>query len=390
MSFRKDFVLRAKQRGVNFTDLCETFGISRKTGYTWVRRFKDGGVQGLENMDRGPRPRKPLDGTPEMAHDIRDIRGAHPTWGSKKSRAVLLRKYVDNPEVVPSARSIDRHLRYCGLTKPRRPRRRKASPGKRPEVVVNGPNDLWTVDFKGWWMTLGGHKAEPLTIRDDHSKMVLAVHLVSSPSIEQVKAVFEDLFQRYGVPKVIQSDNGPPFAYNGPGLGLTRLSAWWLALGIRWVRSRPGKPQDNGAHERMHRTMKAEIQSHPTWTLGQQQDACDVWRHEFNHHRPHQSLKDETPASVYRRSSRVYPGAPLEPVYSEGWLRRKVSKCGQLRCLGEQHHVSNALAGYTVGVELLEGARFRLWFGAICLGVGTLPWNGDLRPPGPDVQTLQT
>jgi hypothetical protein len=251
---------------------------------------------------------------------------------------------------------------------------------------VQGPNDLWTVDFKGWWKSMGGRKCEPLTVRDAHSRKLLAVQLVRSTSAAEAKRVFEDLFQRYGMPVAILSDNGPPFAVTAGLAGLTQLSAWWIALGIRFVRSRVGCPQDNGGHERMHRDMKAELQAHPEATVEAQQAACDVWRHEFNAHRPHEALDMKTPDSVYRRSTWPYPLelGPLE--YPEGFHIRKVSAAGTMRYQGSQRRVSGALKGYQVGVEPLPNKRFRVWFGAVCIGVGELPWKANLRPPGADVE----
>ena len=174
----------------------------------------------------------------------------------------------------------------------------------RKHVVVEAPNDVWTVDFKGWWTTRDGRRCEPLTVRDAFSRFILALRILPRSDTDGVRAVFEELFERHGLPKVIQSDNGAPFAAGRSLAGLTKLSAWWISLGIDVVRSRPGCPQDNGAHERMHADISVELQTQAAQSIRAQQRACDDWRVEFNHMRPHEALGLETPADVYRSSPR--------------------------------------------------------------------------------------
>ncbi len=264
MEQRHEFVLRAKEPGANISALCREYGISRKTGYKWLHRFGKQGLLGLKDQPRRS------SGTPfrcsvQVSLDTVILKQRYPHFGPKKLRQLLLGSWPARE--VPSLSTIGRILRHMGLTKPRRKvRRYKAGPGKRPEVVVEGPNDLWTVDFKGWWRSGNGKRCEPLTVRDAYSRFVLAIDIVERPSIECVRLVFERLFRLHGLPKAIQSDNGSPFASTSSYSGLTKLSAWWLALGIRFVRSRVGKPQDNGGHERMHRDVKDELQRHPSWS----------------------------------------------------------------------------------------------------------------------------
>lgn len=375
---RHEFVLRALEPGANISALCRELPVSRKTAYKWLKRFRERGVLGLEELERGP-ARTPLACTADVAVEVLALRRAHPTWGARKLRAVLLRDR--SASEVPSSRTIGRVLHRAGECKPRRARkRRKAARGQAPEVVVEGPNDLWTVDFKGWWRTRDGSKCEPLTVRDAWSRYVLTIDVLEKPSYELVREVFERLFEAYGLPKALLSDNGPPFVATSGQVGHTRLSAWWASLGIRVVRSRPGCPQDNGGHERMHRDMAAELELNPAAEPSEQQKSCSRWRVEFNHHRPHQALEQSTPASVYRKSRRVYPSSPPELVYPEWMATRRVSCSGALRWRGYHRHLSTGLAGHNVGVEDLGSKRFRVWFGPECIGEGVLPWVAPLGP----------
>jgi len=376
---RHEFVLRALEPGANISALCRAYPVSRKTAYKWIKRFKTRGVLGLEELERGP-ARTPLKCTADAAVEILALRRAHPTWGPRKLRAVLLR---DRPaSEVPSSRTVCRVLQRAGESSPRRSRkRRKTSPGTAPVTVVEGPNDLWTVDFKGWWRTRDGSKCEPLTVRDAHSRFMLAVDVLEKPSYALVREVFERLFKAHGLPKAILSDNGPPFVATSGHVGHSRLSAWWVSLGIEPVRSRPGCPQDNGGHERMHKDMALELELNPALDVVQQQEFCRRWRHEFNHHRPHQALGQQTPASVYRKSSRAYPSSPPELRYPSSMSTRRVSKSGALRWRGFHRHLSAGLGGHNVGIEDLGSKRFRVWFGPACIGEGTLPWVAPLTPP---------
>lgn len=385
MSIRHNFVLQALSPGSNISALCRDYNVSRKTGYKWLHRYRIGGVLALDNLDRGPSAGRPLKVSAEMAIEVLNIRDAHPTWGARKLQVMLKRQYP--AKEVPSERTIGRILTRAGRVKPRRVRGRKSSPSKRPNLEITGSNQVWTVDFKGWWRTGTGRRVEPLTVRDAHSRFLLAVRVPRTIRTEDVRPIFEELFRRFGMPDAILSDNGSPFASRGQS-GLTKLSAWWVALGIQHVRSRPGCPQDNGGHERMHLDMKRELQNHPAWNVEEQQVACERWRHEFNEVRPHEALGQATPSSVYRRSKRVFPSSALQCVYPSEWSTRRVQKGGTVRYNGYQRHVSAALRGYDIGFESLDGPYFRVWFAGLCLGVGRLPWKQPLRPPGTDVTQL--
>jgi len=235
----------------------------------------------------------------------------------------------------------------------------------RPTPAVGEPNDLWTVDFKGWWYALDGAKCEPLTVRDAYSRFVLAIRLQPDTGTSSVMAVFTALFEEQGVPRAIQSDNGPPFASTTTIGGLTKLSAWWVSLGIELVRSRPGCPQDNGGHERMHADIEREIRAKVARTRALQQKACDEWRVEFNHVRPHEALGMKTPSEIYRPSPRrpvVQTGA-----FPSGCERRIVNPRGWIAWNRQRIYVTTALVGHTVGLVQLRDEVF-VWFYQMLLG----------------------
>ena len=259
MNLRREFVLKALAREVPMVELCRQYGISRKTGYKWIARFESGGLDALVDESRRP-DTSPAQTTTEMTVEIVKLRQLHPTWGPRKIQAILARQLAG--ESLPSSRTIARVLSQTALTKKRRYRARsKGLPVSAPSCTVAAPNDLWTVDFKGWWYTADRRRCDPLTVRDAFSRMVLALRIVDSAGTDEVRRVFEELFEAYGLPKMILSDNGPPFASVKAIGGLTKLSAWWVSLGIRVVRSRPGCPQDNGGHERMHADIRIEVQA---------------------------------------------------------------------------------------------------------------------------------
>jgi transposase InsO family protein len=247
MEIREEFVLRATSPNANIAALCREFGVSRKTGYKWLERFEELGVVGLDDMSRRPKE-SPLAVSGDVVAELTTIRVAHPTWGSKKLIEVAKRRLP--ADEVPSRSTVDRILKRAGLVQGGRRRRHPAEDGKPPQkassVEVKAPNDLWTVDFKGWWLAMDKTRCEPLTVRDAFSRYVIAIEVLPTSSGEAVLEVFENVFSRYGLPKAIQTDNGPPFVASHGVLGLTKLSAWWLSLGIEHVRSRPRTPSDNG------------------------------------------------------------------------------------------------------------------------------------------------
>src|SRR5256714_4913351 len=279
---------------LNFRALCQQYGISTKTGYKWRERFGRKGLAGMEEESRRPKSHSEQLPEEEVCEIVR-LKLAHLSWGPRKIRELYLRRHGE----VASESTFKRVLERAGLTQKRR--RRRGNEGGR---LCSGrraaaPNEVWTVDFKGWWRSWG-RRCEPLTVRDEHSRYVLELRAMEGASTEKVQQSFERLFERTGLPQAIRSDNGAPFASVHGLLGLSRLSAWWVGLGTDLERGRPGHPQDNGAHERLHRDISREIEA-----LGQSdQAAMDVWRQSFNYERPHEALSMRCPGELYRVSER--------------------------------------------------------------------------------------
>jgi hypothetical protein len=238
---------------------------------------------------------------------------------------------------------------------------------KAPSVHATRTNEVWTVDFKGWWRSQDGQRCEPLTVRDAWSRFVLASVILERTTTDHVQEVFVRLFRKHGVPGAIHVDNGTPFVCVRARGGLSKLSAWWVSLGIKLARSRPGCPQDNGAHERMHADVRGDVQVSPAATRNAQQRALDRWRQEFNHVRPHQALGQKTPAEVYKPTvkrpmrQRVY-------TYPPGFATCRVNKSGHICLGGEVYFVSNSLAEHIIGIQVVDSLHLNLWFNDVDLG----------------------
>ena len=240
------------------------------------------------------------------------------------------------------------------------------------------PNEVWTVDFKGWWRSWG-KRCEPLTVRDEYSRYVLELRALENARSETVRKSFERLFERRGLPQAIRSDNGSPFASVHGLFGLSRLSAWWVALGIDLERGRPGHPQDNGAHERMHHDISCEIE-----TLGESdQVALDLWRQTFNYERPHEALAMRCPGEVYIASARKYEGTPEDFDYPQMCTRR-VGQRGTIKVDAQRLFLSTSLAGWSVGLKPIAADLLEVWFGRLLLGQIDLSTSNfiraDIRP----------
>lgn len=366
MSLKKEFVLAALEKGKSFTELCTDYGISTKTGYKWKERFLQEGFAGLVDQPRRPHC-SPTRLTEDIICELIRIKTTKLRWGPKKIRELYAHHHPDGP--LPSRSTVERVLQKAGLVA-RRKRRRHISPERLQEngVVVTKPNDLWTVDFKGWWYTSTQEKCEPLTVRDEYSKYILEISILEKADISSVKKAFERLFKKYGLPKVIKSDNGPPFACAMSILGLTRLSAWWLSLGIRLHRIDPGSPQQNGAHERMHLDMKKELEGQIVGDLPRHQKIFRVWRKEYNTVRPHEALGMKTPAMLYEESERTYAHATLEWDYPGGYGCRQVNDRGYFNYQGHKIFLTNALGGYRIGIKPGRKGRAEVWFFKTLLG----------------------
>lgn len=357
------FVTSCVEGDESVSSLCRTFGISRQWGYELVRRYRAEGVSGLEPRSRAPhRPGRAM--AAAVAEAIIALRCAHPSWGPKKLRAVLERR---SPDVDwPALSSMGDLLRREGLVRSRR-RRRMPLPLTRPFAPVLAPNDLWCIDFKGWFRTRDGQRCDPLTLSDADSRFLLICQAVA-PTRDGVEPVIDAAFRKYGLPLAIRSDNGPPFASTGAG-GLSRLAVKWIKLGIRLERTDPGSPHQNGRHERMHGTLKAETAKPPAGTLAAQQRRFNRFRREYNDVRPHEALGQETPDSRYRRSPRRYPKRIEEPAYTAEHAVRRVRSNGEIRWGGDLIFVSETLVGEPVGVAETESGDWIVRFADYPVGL---------------------
>jgi transposase InsO family protein len=358
VDLRKEFVMQAMEPNCNFSELCREHGISRQKGYKRLKRFKHSGVEGLRDRSRAPK-KQALSTDAELVLQILELKAAKPRWGAPKIHDKLVALHGGD---VPSMRTVGRILDRAGMVKKRRKRPKLVGrPKDAPVTDAKDPNDLWTVDFKGWWTTGDQKRCEPLTIRDQATRFVFVVQILPSTKGQYVKEVFTELFRSYGLPKAILSDNGSPFACTSALGGFSHLSVWWVSLGIEVRRSRPGCPQDNGGHERMHADIRFDLEDEPADTLQAQQVACDAWRHEFNHVRPHAALAGRTPSKMYEKSPRRFRTQLV--VSSHRRILRKVASNGRFRFQGVKVIVGRSFAGYDVGIEHVdEGTVYHVWF----------------------------
>lgn len=360
MNQKMEFVLKA-QRTDNFRALCREYGISPKTGYKWMQRMLTGGLEGLDDRSRRPC------GSPEaLAEDvvcrIVRLKERHRGWGPRKIRELYRRQWGQ----APSESSFKRVLERAGMVEKRRVRKAAETGRVASGRVAAEPNSVWTIDFKGWWYDPEG-RCNPLTVRDEFSRYVLDVRHLADGKGDSVRACLERLFERHGLPQCIRSDNGAPFASPTGLLGLSRLSAWWLALGIDLERNRPGCPQDNGGHERMHLDIKRELQLCGGKAGASRQADFDVWRRVFNEERPHESLGMRFPAEVYRASERKFDGTPEKLEYG-GMDSRRIRNSGLIQYEGRQYQISQALRGWDVGIKPRADETAEIYFCTLRLG----------------------
>ena len=345
------------------TELCCRYGVSRKTGYKWAERFASQGPDGL--LEQGHAPRHSPHRTPEATEQaLLAVRLKHPRWGAKK---LLIKAAKQWPEMAfPHRSTVCEILRRNQLVVPRSKRRGIGHPG-RPSVEVKGPNDCWSIDFKGQFKTRDGRYCYPLTVTDNYSRYLLACQGLPGPLLEPTQAVLTRLFKTFGLPRRIRSDNGTPFAAYTLGR-LTRLSVWLLKLGVMPELIEPGKPQQNGRHERMHRTLKDGTTHPPGANLRAQQRKFNLFIREFNDERPHEALDMKTPAEVYQSSPRPMPTRLLAPTYPDRFEVRYVSANGGIRWKNSWVNVTSALIGEYVGLEEIDEGIWEVYFGSKWLG----------------------
>jgi transposase InsO family protein len=345
--------------------LCQERGISPKTAYKWLRRFEENGRAGLSDQSRAARR---LFNRPAAIwlKRVWRWRQRHPSWGAPKLHWSLKRRF--GSKGLPSESAISRWLKKWGLTRRRRRRSHKGPMIKRPVLTeAREPNEVWTADFKGAFRTGDGTRLEPLTVRDLASRYALAVDLMTRPKVEECQWAFARIFTQYGLPTVIRVDNGSPFGSTG-ALGLTRLSAWWVKLGIRVEFTAPGHPEQNGAHEQFHRVYKDETLSPPARSLRQQRKRSELWRRQYNRERPHESLQMRVPAQVYRKSRRKMAGTLKPWRYAEGWPSRLVRSKGMVSFQGQGRFVGQAFEGDRIGLKAAGGGVWEVYFGPLRVG----------------------
>jgi putative transposase len=359
------------------TALCDDFGVSRKTAYKWVVRYHEEGPGGLVDRSRAPHehPNR-VDGT--VLEALVWARREHPHWGARKLIAWLGK---NQPALkMPAASTVSAILTKYGLTRARQARRR-TPPYTDPFANADVPNRVWCADFKGDFHTGDGKRCYPLTVTDACSRMLLCCTALGSTKTPPVQKLFDLAFREYGLPERLRTDNGTPFASRGAG-GLSRLSIWWLKLGIQHERIEPGHPEQNGRHERMHRTLKQETIKPPAKNSRDQQSRFDAFRREYNEERPHEALGERPPNSVYKASTRSYPCKLLDVRYPEHFTLRKVAMSGRIRWKGTLLSINHALEGEWIGIES-AGEADQVYYFDRRLGFidQRRPELGLIRPP---------
>ena len=366
MSERMKFIAAYLEYEASFADLCRDFGVSRKTGYKWARRYEADGPTALDERSRAPHTH-PNAVAPHIVEAILAVRRRHLRWGPRKLQVVLQRR---QPRMLlPAASTIGDILKRHGLVRKRRRIRRSSPYGDRLRQY-DAPNAVWCADFKGNFPLggVGGERCHPLTISDGFSRYLLSCRALRRPLHRCARRVFESTFCEYGLPRAIRTDNGPPFSTLAPG-GLSRLSVWWIRLGIRPERILPGRPDQNGRHERMHSTLKAETAKPPRSSFSAQQRAFDRFQLEYNLERPHEALGQEVPASLYRPSLRSYPRRVPEPEYPAHFETRRAYPNGVISFGTTQWYVSACLSDELVGLEPCDDGRWRVHFGCVPIGL---------------------
>jgi putative transposase len=368
------FIVQVRESEESFAELCRQFGISRKTGYKWVERYEARGAVGLTT--RPPVARECRHRMPTATLDrLIALRKDHPTWGPKKLRARLV---ALEEKDVPAASTIGDALKKHGLI---RPRRRRAYPPHQHQHLAEtqAPNDTWCVDFKGHF-ACGDARCHPLTITDHFSRYLLKCEALTSPDELSVKPHFERAFREFGLPMRIRSDNGAPFATAAVG-GLSSLSVWWIKLGITPEHIDPGEPQQNGRHERMHRTLGEDAVSPASSSVDQQQRVFDRWRCIYNDDRPHEALEMKAPTKVYQVSRRRMTETLRSPEYPSSMRVSQADSAGRIRLWGGKNKVllSPLLAHEPIGLESIGQDTWRIFYGPV-VQTGTLGNRIDREP----------
>lgn len=374
---RKLFIETYLEERFTMAELCRQFEISRPVGYKWLERYENEGFEGLKDRSRAPLSQAQATDS-LLIKEILKVKFREPKWGPKKVRGYLI---VHQPAIIwPSSTTIGKIFDKNGLTVPRKYRKR--FPLKTdPLSHANESNDVWSVDFKGWWLTKDGQKCDPLTLMDNYSRYILRCLKLKVNDGDHAWAILEAAFREYGLPNYIRSDNGPPFATSGVGR-LSALSIKLIKAGVipEWIE--PGNPQQNGRHERMHGVLQQEG-VFCELNLKDQQKKLVIFQDYYNFERPHEALGQMTPGSVYRESQRTWTGRLKPPEYPNDYKIGKVKSCGKMSWKGREIYVGRALAGEYVGLEENDEGLFRMYFGQIFLGIITKEYELEIpRRPG--------
>lgn len=373
---RYELVRQIEMESESLSALCRRFKVTRPTAYKWWRRYRSWGLSGLKDRSRRPKA-VPARTAHRWLVRLRALRRRHPTWGARKLAHRLGRQFAGRGR--PGVSTISRWLKRWGLTAGKR----RVAAGPKIRRLRLGParfcNDVWTVDFKGWFRTGDGQRVDPLTVRDLYSRYGLGITLLSEQSIGPTRRQFVKLFKRYGLPRRIRSDNGVPFAAMGP-TGLTRLSAWWTKLGIQVEFITPGRPCENGSHEQFHRVYKAEMTRPVSAHAAAQQKRSNRWLREYNQVRPHEGLQMRTPAELYAKSRRRYQAAKKEWTYPAGWESRWVKGNGEISWEGRRRFVGEAFVNDYVGLQPKRKGVWRVYYGPILIGELHEQERGVIRP----------
>ncbi|HEY4971328.1 MAG TPA: IS481 family transposase [Steroidobacteraceae bacterium] len=396
---RMRFVIAAEKHEEPFAALCRRFGVSRKIGYKWLARYQEAGVEGVFDHSRAPL-HHPHATSDEVAERCLAVRRAHPSWGPLKVRAYLERRAPARDW--PAASTIGSLFDREGLTVKRKLRRR-SPPSSAPFAHCGAANDVWCIDFKGWFLTGDGRRCEPLTITDAHSRYLLRCQALARTDTDHVWPVLDAAFREFGLPRNMRSDNGSPFASTGAG-GLSKLSVKLIKAGVTPERIAPGKPQQNGRHERMHLTLLQEVADPPADSMREQLKRLRNFQRCYNEERPHQALDNATPADRYQLSARRFDGILRQPDYDDDHEVRRVRHNGEIKLDGNMIYISRALVGEPIGLlETEEG--WSVCYGPVPLGI--IAYRGDRLhkpkrkscgledtatrcPQGPQLQQQQT
>jgi transposase InsO family protein len=374
MDLKMQLITDFETKSFSLTDLSQKYGISRPTAYKLIERYHQFGLEGLKEQSRAPKtcPHK----TPE---EIRCLmikeKLKNRKRGPRKIRAQLIRRYPGLR--FPATSAFHYWLKKEGLVEKRK-KRLHVPPYTEPFSECKAPNDTWSIDYKGQFHMKNGYVCYPLTVSDNYTRYLLACKALSGPRHDPTKKCLEGIFREYGLPKAIRSDNGVPFAGKTTG-GLSRLSIWFIQQGIIPERIGKGCPQENGRHERMHRTLKNEALDEIAKNLKDQQKSFDIFRHDYNNDRPHEALNDKTPEECYKKSHRPYVEQPRAPEYDRSYIVRRIKHCGEVNLMGRIFYVAHILAGQPIGIKEVADGIWQIQYYFYILGSIDLRKNKFIR-----------